>query len=132
MRRAEIGEAYLTGVVIGALATCVVLAMTPGCAATDHVEIAPDEDLCEREAALRGAECATVYAFAEPADNELGHVEKCTPERYLVDAQRRHGIAWPSDSDRFTDITKGLVDPKCFWCISPGANAYDGCWLVTP
>lgn len=57
------------------------------------------------------------------------HVEKCVPERYLLDAQRMHGAAWPSDHERFAKYTLGLVDPPCFWCAAPGANALDGCWV---
>jgi hypothetical protein len=103
------------------------------CAAScgGHVEAFPDESVCVREAALRGAECAVVYAFAEPALNDLGHVELCVPERYLEDAERRHGPSWPSDHERFTRVTQGLVAPRCFWACPGivGANALNGSWV---
>lgn len=99
------------------------------CVGAAPPEVFPDESICVREAEARGAECATVYAFAQPALNDLGHVELCVPERYLAEAEAKHGPSWPSDHERFTRITQGLVDPKCFWCASPGANAFNGCFV---
>lgn len=100
------------------------------CAA--DVEAFPDESLCVREAEARGAECAVVYEFAMLATPER-HVEKCVPDRFLEDAERAHGPSWPSDDERFTRYTRGLIDPPCFWGgVGPGCNAYDGCWQVTP
>lgn len=105
--------------------------------ACTHVEVAPMDDVCEREAALRGAECATVREFARPALNDLGHVELCVPARLVDAAEAINGPSRPSTSERFVGWTKGLVDPPCFWCCGPecgaGANAYNGSFCeVTP
>jgi hypothetical protein len=99
-----------------------------GCAA--DVEAFPDESVCVREAEARNAECATVYEFAMLA-TPFRHVELCVPERYLADAERRHGPSWPSDHERFTRVTQGLVDPLCFWACPGivGANAFNGSWV---
>lgn len=109
--------------------TAIAMALA-ACTAAEHVD--PERDRCEIEAELRGAECAVVYQFAAPYPNELGYVELCVPERYLDDAQARYGVAHPSESPRFEQYTHGLVDPPCFWCASPGANALNGCWQVEP
>jgi hypothetical protein len=103
--------------------------LASGCAAVESVEPTSDTSACER-AKPDNAECATVYAFAEPADNELGHIELCVREQDLRAAQLEHGIAWPSDSERFAKYAAIGIDPPCFWCCTGdcgrGANALNG------
>lgn len=85
---------------------------------------------CERLADDRGAECATVYSFVALADNPLGRVELCVPDRLLSLAERRYGHAEPSEDERFKVYRIAGLDPPCFWCCSgecpQGANAYGG------
>jgi hypothetical protein len=110
--------------------------LVSGCAAVESIEPSSDTSACERLSPT--GECATVYAFAEPADNELGHVELCVRERDLDQAQSQHGIAWPSDSERFAKYAAIGIDPPCFWCCTGdcgrGANAFNGtfCGGVSP
>lgn len=107
-----------------------------GFAGTGCVESAiPSSDVspCKRFIPA-GSECATVYAFAEPANNDLGHVELCVREQDLSAAQDEHGIAWPSDDVRFSKYAIAGIDPPCFWCCgndcSRGANAYGGSYCL--
>ena len=100
----------------------------------DHVDVNPDQDRCEIEAALRGAECAVVYEFARQSRSHLGNVELCVPARYLGAAEIENGPSWPSDDERFTKYTHGLIDPPCFWVCPAvvGCNAFDSCFCLEP
>lgn len=110
--------------------------LVAGCAELENVEPSSDTSLCERLKPA-GSECATVYEFAEPASNELGHVEMCVPDRYLEEAESLHGLARPSTDPRFTKYTDGLVRPPppfppCWWqcpATVEGCNAYDTCYV---
>lgn len=99
--------------------------------AGEHVP-AGESSACEQLAAERGAECATVRQFAMRVDYPPRPVELCVPDRFIEDAEQAHGISWPSRDDRFRPYAAVGVDPPCFWCASPGANALDGCWGVVP
>lgn len=116
------------------LLVAILVALAVSCLTASEVDtpdISDGKNICQREAEKRGAECATVYAFAQPWPNPLGHWEMCTPERYLEEAQQMHGVAWPSDDARFEQFTQGFVDPPCFWACPAiiGANAYNGAYV---
>jgi hypothetical protein len=96
-------------------------------------EVAPagDESLCERLAADRGAECATVRQFAMQTDCPGRKAPRCgVPDRYIEAAEARYGHSWPSQDERFEPYALAGVDPPCFFACPPivGTNAKDGAW----
>lgn len=127
-QRLELVVSAFALAVIG-VACAVILSYLTGCA--EQVVPSGDTDACEQLAHRNGAEeCATVYAFARPAENELGHVEMCVRVDDLTAAERMNGPSWPSSSERFSPYRDLGIDPPCFWRCDgqPGCNAFDGCF----
>lgn len=96
---------------------------------------AGDESLCDRLAAERGAECATVRQFAKWVTTEwpYRHLELCVPDRLVDAAELEHGPSWPSDDDRLQPYAYAGVDPPCFYACPGivGGNALDGTYCPT-
>jgi hypothetical protein len=89
---------------------------------------AGDESLCERLAAARGAECATVRQFAMRTADFHRNLEFCVPDRLVDAAELEHGPSWPSDDERFKPYAYAGIDPPCFHACPGvvGSNAFDG------
>ena len=107
--------------------TFVTVFLCTSCTTIEATVPSGDENACERAADVRGQQCGTVYQFATPCPNEIGHIEICVLDEDLEAAIAKYGPAQFTSRNDFDEVIRLGVPPPCFW-PGPGCNALNGCW----